>query len=40
MKYELCFNNNCIDLPSLTDIQGNGDGIHECMGHVILESMI
>ena len=42
MKYELCFDNNCLDLPSLTEIQrqGNGDDIHGCMGHVILESMI
>ena len=37
---ELCFDNNCLDLPSLTQIQGNGDNIHECMGYVILESMI
>ena len=42
MKYELCFDNNCLDLPSLTEIQNQGDGlsIHGCMGHVILESMI
>ena len=42
MKYELCFNNNCLDLPSLTKIQckENGCSIHEYMGHVILESMI
>ena len=43
MKYELYFdNNNCVDLPSLTkiQIQGNGNWIHEYMGHVILEGMI
>ena len=40
MKYELCFDNNCLDLPSLTEIWGKGDYIHEKMGHVILESMI
>ena len=40
MKYELCFDDNCLDLPSLTQIQGNSDYIHQCMGYVILESMI
>ena len=40
MIYELCFDTNCLDLPSLTEIQGNGWGIHEYIGHVILESMI
>ena len=42
MKCELCCDDDCLDLPSLTliDYQGNGLGIHECMGHVILESMI
>ena len=40
MKYELYFDNNCLDLPSLTEIQGNRWYIHCCMGHVILESMI
>ena len=40
MKCELYFDNNCLDLPSLTEIQGNGWGIHYCMGHVILESLI
>ena len=41
MKYEFCFDNNCLDLPSLTRIQykGSGDGIFRCMGHVKLESM-
>ena len=39
MNYELCFD-DCLDLPSLTQIQGNQDGIHACMGYVILESMI
>ena len=35
-------NNDCLDLPSLTSIQGQVDclGIHCCMGRVILESMI
>ena len=40
MKCELCFDNDCLDLPSLTQIEGNGDGIHCFMGYVILESMI
>ena len=39
MKCELCFDDDCLDLPSLTQIQGNA-GIHEYMGYVILESMI
>ena len=39
MKCELCCDNDCLDLPSLTQIQGNG-GIHDYMGYVILESMI
>ena len=39
MKCELCFD-VCLDLPSLTQIQENQDFIHECMGYVILESMI
>ena len=39
MKCELCFDNDCLDLPSLTQIQGNVY-IHGCMGYVILESMI
>ena len=39
MKCELCFD-DCLDLPSLTQIQGNQDYIHSCMGYVILESMI
>ena len=39
MKCELCFD-NCLDLPSLTQIQGNQDDIHAGMGYVILESMI
>ena len=37
---ELWCDDNCLDLPSLTQIQGNGNGIHSCMGYVILESMI
>ena len=32
--------NDCLDLPSLTKIQGDCEGIHEYMGRVILESMI
>ena len=40
MKCELCCDNDCLDLPSLTEIQGNGDDIHRRMGKVILESMI
>ena len=40
MKCELCCNDNCLDLPSLTQIQENGDRIHCFMGYVILESMI
>ena len=41
MKCELCCDNDCLDLPSLTHIQGNGrDYIHKYMGYVILESMI
>ena len=41
MKCELCCDDDCLDLPSLTEIQGNDcDGIHRCMGYVILESMI
>ena len=39
MKCELYFD-DCLDLPSLTQIQGNQDGIHQFMGYVILESMI
>ena len=40
MKCELCCDDDCLDLPSLTEIQGNGEGIHRYMGYVILESMI
>ena len=39
MKCELCFD-DCLDLPSLTQIQGNKECIHHCMGYVVLESMI
>ena len=39
MKCELCFD-DCLDLPSLTQIQGNQVGIHKCMGYAMLESMI
>ena len=42
MKCELCCDNDCLDLPSLTQIQGNNysSEIHRFMGYVILESMI
>ena len=43
MKWnELCFDNDCLDLPSLTRILCNEEscGIHQYMGYVILESMI
>ena len=41
MKCEFYCDDDCLDLPSLTEIKGNSrDGIHDCMGHVILESMI
>ena len=41
MKCELCCDDDCLDLPSLTQIKGNRrDGIHKYMGYVILESMI
>ena len=39
MKCELCFD-DCLDLPSLTHIEGKQAGIHRYMGYVILESMI
>ena len=39
MRCELYFD-DCLDLPSLTQIQGNQNDIHKYMGHVILESMI
>ena len=39
MKCELCFD-DCLDLPSLTQIQANQESIYQCMGYVILESMI
>ena len=40
MKCELCCDNDCLDLPSLTEIKGNRYCIHRYMGYVILESMI
>ena len=40
MKCELCCDNDCLDLPSLTEIKGNDSSIHKYMGYVILESMI
>ena len=39
MKCELCCDDDCLDLPSLTEIQGNR-WTHSYMGYVILESMI
>ena len=39
MKCELCFDTNCLDLPSLIKIHGNVECIHRRIGHVILESM-
>ena len=39
MKCELCCDDDCLDLPSLTEIKGNRY-IHRNMGYVILESMI
>ena len=39
MKCELCID-NCLDLPSLTQIEGNEEYVHQFMGYVILESMI
>ena len=40
MKYGFHLDNNCLDLPSLTQIQGDQEYIHRYMGYVILESMI
>ena len=40
MKCELFCDNDCLDLPSLTEIQESGLNIHMCIGHVILESMV
>ena len=40
MNCELCCDNDCLDLPSLTQIQGDCDYIHMGMGYVILESII
>ena len=41
MKCEMCCDNDCLDLPSLTQIKGNSwASIHKYMGYVILESMI
>ena len=39
MKWELCCDDDCLDLPSLTEIKGNREDIHRYMGYVILESM-
>ena len=40
MNCELCCDDDCLDLPSLTGIEGDVGYIHACMGYVILESMI
>ena len=40
MKCELCCDNDCLDLPSLTEIKGYSWEIHHIMGYVILESII
>ena len=42
MKCELYCDNDCLDLPSLTNIQRGDDNwaIHYHMGYVVLESMI
>ena len=41
MKCELCCDNDCLDLPSLTKIEENDCyGIHSYIGYVKLESMI
>ena len=40
MKCGLCCEDDCLDLPSFTEIKGNCGDIHACMGYVILESMI
>ena len=40
MKCELCFDNDCLDLPSLTQIKGNSGCIHYYMGYVILCGII
>ena len=40
MNCELWIDDDCLDLPSLTQIQGNCGYIHKYMGCVILESMI
>ena len=40
MKCELCCDDDCLDLPSLTEIKGFGGSIHGNMGYVILESTI
>ena len=42
MKWELCCDNDCLDLPSLTEIKSIDYcvRVYENMGYVILESMI
>ena len=39
MKCELCYDDDCLDLPSLTERERNDRDIHKYMGYVILESM-
>ena len=40
MKCELYCDDDCLDLPSLTQIQYKGStrGVHCCIGRVVLES--
>ena len=42
MKYEICCNDECLDLPSLTEIQSDelSLGCFLFIGHVILESIM
>ena len=40
MKCEFYCDDDCLDLTSLTEINGDSEGIHKYMGHVILESMV
>ena len=40
MKCGLCCDDNCLDLPKLTEIKGNHEWTHRYMGYVKLESMI
>ena len=40
MKCNLCCDDNCLDLPSLTEMKGSGKSNYQFIGHAILESMI